>query len=186
MPILAREPDHYPEHLFPGISPEKVEGTWWVLHAKPRQEKSLARDLRDRAIPFYLPQVQHRTQSRGRVFTSHIPLFPGYVFILSSQDGRVAALATGRAVRSLDVRDQAGLWRDLKQVHQLLTSGAPVTREDRLAPGVKVVIKTTSLAGLRGTIQKTLSGRRFIVAVDFIQQGAAVVLDDFNLEYAEE
>jgi transcription antitermination factor NusG len=183
MPILPREADLFPEELFSDTLPDDLVGRrWWVLHTKPRQEKSLARDLLDRRLPFYLPVVMRRWKSRGRLMNSHVPLFPGYAFLLADSQERIQALATHRVVKSLEVVDQALLWRDLRQVQRLLSSGAPVTPEQRLEPGVTVEIQSGPLAGLRGKILKTASGRRFVVAVDFIQQGASVLLDDFVLE----
>ena len=94
-----------------------------MLHTKPRQEKSLARQLGDKQLPFYLPVVARRVPVRGRVLTSFVPLFPGYVFLLADRDERVAALATARVVRSLVVPDQTLLWNDLRQVQRLIASG---------------------------------------------------------------
>ena len=42
-------------------------------------------------------------------------------------------------------------------------------------------ITTGPLAGLCGTVVRTASGRRFVVRVDFIQQGASVLLEDCAL-----
>jgi transcription antitermination factor NusG len=84
-------------------------------------------------------------------------------------------------VRVLAVVNQDGMWHDLRQVNRLLASGAPITPEDRLAPGDAVEIRTGPLAGLKGKILKTASGRRFVVEVDFIHRGASVLLDDYCL-----
>jgi transcriptional antiterminator RfaH len=161
--------------------PEASGRSWWVLHTKPRQEKSLARQLRKGGVPFYLPVVARRCLVGSRVRHSHVPLFSGYVFLLGDRDERVTALSTGRVVRALDVPDQQGLWRDLRQISRLIAAGVPITPEQRLTPGALVEIRTGPLAGLTGTILRTASGRRFVVRVDFIQQGASVLLDDFHL-----
>jgi hypothetical protein len=47
--------------------------------------------------------------------------------------------------------------------------------------GAVVDITSGPLEGLRGTIIRSASGRRFVVRVDFIQQGASVLLEDFAL-----
>jgi transcription antitermination factor NusG len=78
----------------------------------------------------------------------------------------------------LSVLEQEQLWYDLRQIRRLLLSGAPVSPQDRLGPGDVVEIQSGPLTGLRGTIERTASGRRFVVRVDFIQRGAAVLLDD--------
>jgi transcription antitermination factor NusG len=183
MPILAAEPNLFPEHLFdPQTADPESERRWRVLHTLPRQEKSLARSLYKTGIPFYLPLIQRRLNIRGRVLTSHIPLFPGYAFLLGSAQERHAALATNRVLHALEVSDQQGLWTDLTQVHQLIASGAPITPEERLVPGTCVEIRSGPLRGLRGKILRTASGQRFVIQVDFIQRGASVLLDAIAFE----
>jgi transcriptional antiterminator RfaH len=157
---------------------------WWVLHTRPRQEKSLARQLHAGHVPFYLPVVSRRCRMRGRTMTSRVPLFPGYVFLLADAEERVAALATCRVARTIRVTDQERLWGDLRQIHRLISCGAPITSEERLVPGMPVEIRSGPLAGLKGKILRTASGRRFVVEVDFIQKGASVLLEDFMLEKA--
>src|SRR4051794_17182902 len=71
MPVLPAEPEIYPLSLFTEEA-ELSGGAWWVLHTRPRQEKSLARELHAGRIPFYLPQVARRSLVRGRVLTSHV------------------------------------------------------------------------------------------------------------------
>ena len=58
-------------------------------------EKSLARQLLDQQVPFFLPLIPHRNRVRGRILTSHVPLFTSYVFLLANQQERLTALATG-------------------------------------------------------------------------------------------
>jgi transcriptional antiterminator RfaH len=183
VPILAAEPDRYPSHLF-DLHPADAFGpgrAWWALHTKPRQEKSLARRLHAEGIAFYLPSVARRCHVRGRVLTSHVPLFTSYLFLLADREERVAALASDRVVHSLEVHDQTRLWHDLRQIDRLIALGAPVDTESRLAPGTPVEITTGPLAGLNGTVIRTVSGRKFVVRVDFIQQGASVLLEDCAL-----
>src|SRR5258708_4286773 len=116
MPILAAEPASFPEGLFDNIDlPETRCRTWWVLHVKPRQEKSLARQLYRKEIPFFLPLMPHRSVVRGRILQSLVPLFTGYVFLLGDSEERLATLATSRVVRTLAVVDQEKLWKDLRQ-----------------------------------------------------------------------
>jgi transcription antitermination factor NusG len=182
MPVLAAEPNLYLANLLEtAVEQVPADRQWWVLHTRPRQEKSLARQLLQQHMPFYLPIIQRRFRLRGRNMTSFVALFPGYLFLLGNRDQRLGALTTNRVVRALPVANQEVLWHDLKQIERLLASGAPITPEDRLTPGVTVEINTGPLAGLKGKILRTASGRRFVVEVDFIQRGASVLLDDFCL-----
>jgi transcription antitermination factor NusG len=177
MPMLSPETNVNPLNLFDGGG-DQEDRRWWVMHTKPRQEKVLARQLVQHNIPFYLPLLERRSLIRGRVMQSQIPLFTSYVFVLGNPDERVTALSAYSVVRSIEVRDQKELYRDLAQVHRLIGSGLPLTPEKQFRPGVMVEITTGPLAGLRGPIVREASGNRFIVQVHFIQQGASVMVDD--------
>jgi transcription antitermination factor NusG len=182
VPILPAEPDRYPAHLFDASDVDAAGSrAWYVLHTRPRQEKSLARHLHAAGVSFYLPAIPRRRRLSNRVLTAHMPLFPGYVFLFADRDERQTALASNRIAHAIPVYDQARLWDDLRQVDRLLGTGVPVAAEARLAPGTPVEITTGPLAGLCGTVIRTTSGRRFVVRVDFIHQGASVLLEDCSL-----
>jgi transcription antitermination factor NusG len=184
MPVLASEPAQFPDDLFGGASPGTSSGrAWWVMHTKPRQEKSLARQLLVGQIPFYLPLIGKRYRLRARTIKSFVPLFAGYLFVFADNEERIRVLSTHRVVRNLQVVNQEQLWSDLRQIHQLIAAGAPITPVDKLVPGTVAEIRSGPLAGLRGKIIRTMSGGRFVVEVDFIQRGASVLLEDFNLQH---
>jgi transcriptional antiterminator RfaH len=186
MPTLPPEPDVYPPGLFDASPAVEQARDWWVAHTRPRQEKCLARQLYAGGVPFYLPQVDRRNRIRGRIVTSRVPLFPGYVFVLGDHDERIAALATRRVARMIPVPDGDRLRHDLDQVRRLIDSGMPVTPEERLAPGMWVEVTRGPLAGLSGQIVRTAAGRKFVVRIDFIQRGASAVLDDCVLTPVDE
>jgi len=52
-----------------GVAVADFQGTWWVAHTKPRQEKALAHELRQRGTSYFLPLVEKLTIIRGRKFT---------------------------------------------------------------------------------------------------------------------
>jgi transcription antitermination factor NusG len=178
--MLPAEPTCFPPTLF-AEADARAGRAWWVLHTKPRQEKALARQLAKVRIPHFLPTVTRRNLIRNRVLCSHVPLFPGYVFLLADEAERLRSLETRCVVRALSVPDQEGLWHDLGQVERLIASGAPIDPAPGLTPGAWVEIRTGALAGLKGKILREATGHRFVVQVDFIQRGASVLLQDYSL-----
>lgn len=182
MPILQAEPALYPPDLFASTAAAHPPGRHWaVLHVKPRQEKSLARELYNRATPFYLPLARRFTPVRGRPVVSLVPCFPGYLFVLATVEERLAALGTKRVVRPLTVPDQDELWHDLCQVSRLLAVNADALPNQELVPGTPVEVLSGPLAGLQGVVLRTASGKRLWVQVNFIQRGVSVLLDDCAL-----
>jgi transcriptional antiterminator RfaH len=183
MPVLPLEVFLFPNDLFDDWHRFKEDGrAWRVLHTKPRQEKTLAREVYRARLPFYLPLISRRSLHRNRLVEAFVPLFSGYVFLFSSREECFRSMATKRVARYLDVYDQEQLASDLSQVFRLIASGMPVTPEGRLVPGATVEIRYGALAGLKGKILRAASRHRFVIQVDFIHQGASVLLDDYYLE----
>lgn len=185
MPILAREPDLFPEDLLDRLQLGEADGLRWLaLHCRPRREKALMRCLQKLQVPFYSPLIARRTTSpSGRGFTSYVPLFSGYVFVCGDGDCRYSAQATGCVSRCLDVPDSVQLTVDLRQIRRMTLSGVPLTPEGRIEKGVRVRIRAGHFAGLEGIVVRRVNQQpRLIIAVNFLQQGAALSLDDYQVE----
>src|SRR5690242_19645334 len=121
MPLLPMEPCIAPDDLLD--TPITLEGDsacWWVLYTRPRAEKSLARRFLARNLSFFLPLHQHQWRSRGRLFCSHMPLFPGYLFVRGNAEARLHALETNQVVSTLPVADPARLQADLARVYRMM------------------------------------------------------------------
>lgn len=184
MPILPPEPDIFPDHLLDGgDSADDSAVQWWALYTLSRREKELMRRLRAMGICHYGPLIKQRRRSpNGRLRTSHVPLFRGYVFLCGGEKQRCEALTTGCVSRSLAVSDGRLLVRDLKQIRRLIQTGAPVAPESRLEPGTRVRIRSGPLLGMEGTVIKRRGTECLLLAVGFLQQGASVQLEDFQVE----
>ena len=184
MPILPREPDVYPESLLEKSNPElPADMQWWAVYTLARREKDLMRRLRQMSITHYGPLIKRRRRSpSGRVRHSYVPLFPGYVFLCANEEQRQLALTTNCVSRCLSIPDVVQLWRDLKQIHRLINTDAPLTPEARIEPGMMVRIKSGSMIGTEGHVIKRHGQERLVVAVQFLQQGASVLLEDVQLE----
>lgn len=194
MPILPAEPDMFPPDLWqraaagvpPGAGSDRPR-RWMCLHTKPRQEKATARELRQHGISHYLPQVVQVSRSpAGRRRQSVAPLFPGYLFLLGDDRERLAALRGNRLVNILDVDDQPALAHDLEQVHTMLASGLPVLPEPTFPVGTWVRILSGPLRGLVGTVLRRDKGEQFVAVVRMLGRGAAVDLEDWQVEKVDE
>ena len=182
MPVLAKERCLFPETLLESLDSLAVDGHWMVIYTKPRQEKSLARDLLRQMVPFYLPLVKKTLQYGRRQIQSFAPLFDGYVFMLGSEKQRVISLATNRVLRILPVNDGLRLITDLRQIERLIQANVPLTVESRLDAGRNVRVRSGPFAGVEGVVLRRRGESRLLVSVNFLQQGASVEIEDFRLE----
>jgi transcriptional antiterminator RfaH len=183
VPLLPLEPFVFPNDLL-GESEVAADcdSRWWVLHTRPRAEKTLARRLLQKQTPFFLPVCKRQWRHQGRVQRSYVPLFPSYVFLQGDRNIVLRALETNLLVRVLPVEDQAQLQEDLRRVYYLIASDAPLTPEDRLQPGDWVEITSGPLAGLEGKILRRGKQLRFIVEVQFLQRGVSVEIEGWMIQ----
>ena len=153
------------------------------MYTLSRREKQLMRSLHALQIPFYGPMIERRHRSpAGRIRLSYQPLFSNYVFVCGNSEDRLAALQTNCVSKCTEVIDAEELVRDLHQIALLCASGEPLSPEARLLPGNFVRVKNGPFAGVEGTIIRREGETRLLVFVNFMQQGASVLLDDCQLE----
>ena len=183
MPLLAAEPACSPDGLLtdPDVLADRP-GVWWVVHTKARGEKALARHLFHRSVAYFLPLHKQTWKNNGRTFTSHLPLFPGYVFLFGDDDARVAALESNQVSRLLPVPDPARLVSDLRRVRRMLAAEAPVAPADALAVGQAVRIAAGPFEGLTGTLVHHGGQMRLVVEVAFLKQAVSVEVDGWMVE----
>jgi transcriptional antiterminator RfaH len=184
MPVLAKEQDLYPFDLLDCYLDGRLEGqSWWAMYTRSRREKELMRQLRAMDIGFYGPTISRRKRSAsGRIRTSHIPLFSNYVFVCGNDSQRYEALTTGCISRHIEVADGLQLTADLKAISELIALGHPMTPESRLQKGTRVRVRSGPFANFEGTVIRRENETRLVVAVNFMQQGASVVLADCEFE----
>jgi transcription antitermination factor NusG len=186
MPILPKQRDLFPADLFEvawGAGADVGQASWVAFYTLARREKDLMRRLEPLGVPFYAPLIRRRLHSAGgRIRTSYVPLFPGYVFARVDDDQRRAALATNTISRWLAVSDQQMLDEDLRKIKQLIDTDLPLTPEARLEPGHRVRVRSGALRGMEGMVVTRKGEQRLIVTVRFLSQGASIELEDVDLE----
>jgi transcriptional antiterminator RfaH len=184
MPILAQEPELYPDNLFDAIEFDTArDRQWFAVHTRPRSEKHLARRLIRDEIWFHLPVQRHQYRTpKGRKCTSYLPLFPSYLFIYGDHTDRFRAMLTDRIIRILDVPDGRQLAFDLRQVQRALELGVKIRPQSKLIPGAQVRVTSGPFENFEGRIVKRQTGDVLLIAVHYLQQGITISLEDCHVE----
>jgi transcriptional antiterminator RfaH len=184
MPILASEPDLFPDDLLEQELSAAMQ--WYVMYTLSRREKELMRQLRAKGIAHYGPIAEQRRRSpSGRVRTSYVPLFAGYVFVYGTEEDRYNAIATGCISKCIEVTDGELLQQDLKRIWTLLTEGQDVRPELQPVVGRRARVISGPMTGSEGTITRAQSQHRLTIMVQFMQQGASVVIDEADIEFLD-
>src|SRR5207244_6621922 len=104
------------------------------------------------------------------------------VFMRAEEEARRRALATNCISRTLTVPDGESLAADLRQIRRLILANVPLTPEARIQPGTAVRVRGGPLSGVEGGVVRRQDKERLLGAVRFLQQGASLVLEDFEVE----
>lgn len=174
MPLLARETGIHPEALF---SLGADDYPWSVAHVRSRQEKVLARYLVQKGIPFYLPTGAIERRRNGRTLTSHLPLFPGYVFLRAPREQRELVWRSNVIANLIDVSDHVQLGDELEQIRRLQLSGASFQLYNELFPGDPVRIAEGVFAGYTGVVMRRKGSERLVVRITLLRQAVSVEFD---------
>jgi transcriptional antiterminator RfaH len=184
MPLIAAERCLFPDDLLTSPPTADSSARWWVLHSRPRAEKALARNILAQSGSFFLPLYRRQWRSRGRLLSSELPLFTGYLFLYGNETTRLMALTTNLVVNCLKVHDQTRLQSDLARVWRLMTSEQTLTPEPRIQPGQRVDIVAGPLAGLSGQVLRRGKSLTLVVEVQLLQRGVSVEIEEWMLQPA--
>ena len=174
MPILKREIDLSPRHLF---ELSRTEHPWWVAWVRSRQEKGLARHLGGHGVGFYLPQAEKQVRRAGRTLVSSLPLFPGYLFFRGPAEARREALRSNLIVQVLPVLDQEGLHGELASLWRLQEAGAPLVPHPYIDVGDEVEVMDGPFRGWTGKVLREKGRLRLVVSITLLRQSVAAELD---------
>jgi transcription antitermination factor NusG len=160
---------------------------WLVLHANPRQEKTLARDLTRLERPWilFLEKRVRRYKNKGPQ-VSEVPLLGGYIFCHAPIEAKYDIFRTDRVVNIITVREGRRLASDLASLRALVErSQAPMVIRPELVPGASVVIRAGTFAGIQGVVTRRQGKARLAVNITALGTSVEVELDAESAELAD-
>jgi transcription antitermination factor NusG len=162
---------------------------WVALYTKPRQEKSLAADLLQLGVDYFLPLVRKVTMSGGRKRTALHPLFPSYLFAdLGDEQRRLSALRTDRIVQVIapEPSQQDGFIRELSAIEAaVLHCPERIELQPRVVDGARVRITGGAMKGIEGVVVKSDRRAKIWLQVTTLGTGVQVEIESDLLEPTE-
>ncbi|RJR35213.1 MAG: antitermination protein NusG [Deltaproteobacteria bacterium] len=161
--------------------------SWYAIYTMSRHEAKVEKILQQKGLEVFLPRVITGRRRRGRKAILKLPLFPGYLFVLTGlgtydyhqilkAPGVVRILGNGRPI---PVPEET-----VGSVRAIMESDQPFYPWRYLENGKQVRVLDGPLAGTVGIIQgRKEKKRRLIVSVELFRRSVAVELDDDAVEH---
>lgn len=170
----------YPDNvLTKNVTDDQI---WYVAYTKPRHEKSLAWNLMQRKIGYFLPLIKKKQPSAKRVRYSLAPLFTSYVFFKANNDERIRALQTNRIVQTIDVKNQSLLIKEMDIIYRAVSNRKVNEYVSNLKKGQKVRIVAGPLIGLEGILLELKNESYLIIEVESVNKTIRVEIESDRIE----
>jgi len=152
---------------------------WFAVTAKPRHEKAVAANLRNKGLESFLPLYQARRQWSDRTRAVDLPLFPGYVFCRFVYSSRLGVLSTPGVMSVVSFSNGPAPIADqeISRIQAIQSSGLPAQPWPYLNAGQRVRIEKGTLAGLEGVLLREKDSLRVVVSIDLLRRAVAVEID---------
>lgn len=160
----------------------KIE-SWYVVHSKPRQEKTASEQLQNQDFIVYLPMCKAYKKSRNKSITVIEPMFPRYLFVRPSRStqsmsvirstvgvsklvmfGQQPALLSDAAVDLIRQAEGVSLAAGIDQIMPF-KPGMKVQMQDPVFANIEALVQSVSKD--RVTILLEILGRPQSLQVDF-------------------
>lgn len=165
-----------------------IETFWFAVQTRPRYEKKVALELKEKGIESFLPLHSMKHQWSDRKQTVSLPLFPGYTFVRISpaQDLRVAVLRTNGVIHFVGARGVGTPIPDgeIEAVQTILRENIPFVHYPFLKVGQSVRIRGGCLDGIKGILAKFNGDQSLIISVKLIQRSVAMRVEGYDIEPA--
>jgi transcriptional antiterminator RfaH len=159
---------------------------WYLLHTKPRREKTALMHLERQGYECYLPQIRTEKLVRRKLAAVDVPLFSRYLFIRLGQDEKDknwgpirSTIGVSQLVRFGERLAHAdeGLIEMLKAREDAFCS----TPKRMFNPGDTVQIAEGPFAGLDAVYQMPDGEQRALVLIEFLSKPVPLKLELISL-----
>jgi len=168
-----------------GPAPE-APWCWFAIQTKPRHEKKVNSELREKGISSFLPFHREKRRWSDRSQWVELPMFPQYVFVRvpPSGDSRIRVLQTpgvmqfvGATVRGTPIPEE-----QMEGLLAIISHGIPAVPHEFLRVGQRVRIRSGVLDGVEGILSAIQNEKSLVVSVDLIQKSVAIRINGFEVE----
>jgi transcription antitermination factor NusG len=152
---------------------------WFAFRVRPRHEKSVALQLREKREECFLPLVREPRQWANRLSHVELPAIPGYVFCRSYRFALLPILKTPGVVDVVRAgRNPAPIEaEEIDALERAINASLVIEPCAYLDVGQRAEIRRGPLAGVTGTVIECRNTKQFVLSVSILRRSVLVHVD---------
>lgn len=167
---------------------EASRSEWYAFRVKPRHEKTVALQLKEKQEECFLPVIRQERQWAKRLAHVDLPLIPGYIFCRSERfrflpilttPGVLGVIRAGNSPVPIPHEEIRALERAIKASVQM--EPCPFVEL-----GQKVQIRTGPLAGINGMVTELRKAKQLVLSVNLLRRSVLVHVDLSSIVMTEQ
>lgn len=169
------------------VSFEGGEFCWYAIETRHRFERRVVQQLSGKGVNTFLPERQEVHYWSDRKKRVSIPLFAGYVFVLSN-GSRAVRLSILQTTGVIGFVNSVGIaipipQEQIEHLQRLLQQKVPCSLHAFLKVGRRVRVRGGCLDGVEGILAKS-GEKSLVISIDCIQRSLLIQLEGYELELA--
>lgn len=165
---------------------EEVSRKWFVLQTKPRSESLVHRQIIQKGIESFLPQIEKVRIWSDRKKKVQVPLIPGYVFVHATERERQAAISnTAAAIKYIFFEGRPAVLREreIRLIEELLREPEKISVEDkRISKGDEIVVTRGVFKGMKGRVNEFRGNYKLTVNLEELSYSFSIILGTGEVE----
>jgi transcription antitermination factor NusG len=157
---------------------------WYAAYTSPRHEKSVAKQLEERRIDYFLPTYHSVRRWKDRRKEVDLVLFPGYVFVHIPLSDRLQVLQLPGVVRFVNFHGLPAALpeNEIEALRSGLQNQIRMKSHPYLKVGRRVQVKNGPMAGVQGILARRKQNCRLIISLDAIMRSVALEIAEEDVE----
>ena len=159
---------------------------WFAVQTRPRHEKKVDSELREKGIRSFLPLHRERRRWSDRYQWVELPMFSQYLFVnlLPTPESRLRVLQTAGIVQFVGATGCGTPISNeqIESLHAIVSHRISAAPHEFLRVGERVRIRGGALDGIEGILSGIRNDKSLVVSVDLIQKSVAIRIDGFEVE----
>jgi len=153
---------------------------WYVIQTRPLFEKKVLKQIEDKRIEAFLPEIETIRIWSDRKKRIHKPLFSGYLFVYADPDERVSAISnTVGALKYVMYQKRPAIVsaKEIDCIKISLNLAERVNVENKtFQKGDEVIITSGPLSGLQGIVSEARGHYKLLINITELSASLSIEL----------